>query len=64
MDWYRNEVQKLIDNNFSTNTNTKYIEYTIQKGDSLSAIAKQYNTTVTTLSEINNIDNPNQIYAG
>lgn len=38
--------------------------YTIQKGDTLSKIAKQYNTTVQELAKLNNISNPNLIRAG
>lgn len=61
MDWFRAEVQKLLSN--EEENKIKYAEYTIQKGDSLSAIARQHNTTVAILCEINNIQNPNQIYA-
>ena len=38
--------------------------YVIQKGDCLSVIAQRYGTTVKTLCELNNIKNPNLIYAG
>lgn len=38
--------------------------YNIKKGDTLSAIAKKYNTTVSNLVKINNIKNPNFIKAG
>ena len=38
--------------------------YIIQKGDCLSVIAQRYGTTVKTLCELNNIKNPNLIYAG
>ena len=38
--------------------------YTIQKGDTLTAIAKKYNTTVEKLVELNGIKNKNRIYAG
>lgn len=38
--------------------------YTIKSGDTLSEIAKQYNTSVSYLAQINNISNPNIIYAG
>lgn len=38
--------------------------YTVKKGDTLSAIAKKYGTTVNNLVEINNIKNPNLIYPG
>ncbi|MGI6150782.1 MAG: LysM peptidoglycan-binding domain-containing protein [Christensenellales bacterium] len=40
------------------------MQYTIQKGDTLSKIAKKFNTTVEALSAQNNIKNPNKIYAG
>lgn len=36
----------------------------IQKGDTLSMLAAEYNTTVAELARINNIANPNLIYAG
>ena len=36
----------------------------IQWGDTLSQLALDYNTTVSTLVELNNIENPNLIYAG
>ena len=42
----------------------KYIEYKIQKGDTLTAIAKKYGTTIQTLKKLNNIKNVNLIYAG
>ena len=40
------------------------MKYTVKKGDTLSAIAKANNTTVSDLAKINNISNPNLIYAG
>lgn len=39
-------------------------EYTVKSGDSLSKIAKQYDTTVSSLVALNGIANPNKIYAG
>lgn len=42
----------------------KEIIYTIKAGDTLSAIAKKYNTTVSALASKNGIKNPNLIYAG
>lgn len=38
--------------------------YKIQKGDTLSKIAKQYGTSVSELAKANNISNPNKIYTG
>ena len=38
--------------------------YIIKKGDCLSVIAQRYGTTVKTLCELNNISNPDLIYAG
>ncbi len=38
--------------------------YTVQRGDTLSRIAVQYNTTVATLTTLNSLANPNLIYAG
>lgn len=38
--------------------------YTVQRGDTLSCIAKQYDTTVSALAEINGIANPNIIRTG
>lgn len=38
--------------------------YTIKKGDTLSSIAKEHNTTVDALASSNNIQNKNLIYAG
>ena len=38
--------------------------YTVKKGDTLSAIAKKYNTTYQKIAKDNNISNPNLIYPG
>jgi LysM repeat protein len=38
--------------------------YRVQRGDTLSAIAAQHGTTVAILAQLNNLDNPNHIYAG
>ena len=38
--------------------------YTVKQGDTLSAIARKYNTTVAALAKLNNIKNVNVINAG
>lgn len=42
----------------------QYITYVIQPGDTLSKIAKRYGTTVSALTELNKIADPDKIYAG
>lgn len=42
----------------------RVIYYTVQSGDTLSGIAKRYNTTYRYLAELNGISNPNLIYPG
>jgi len=43
---------------------TRTIEYTVQRGDTLTKIARNYGTTVEALVEANNILNPNLIFPG
>ena len=43
---------------------TNHILYTIKRGDTLTQIAKKFNTTVSELVKLNHIRNPNLIYAG
>lgn len=56
-DAVQNRVNELLYGN-----NPEY--YTIQSGDTLSEIAVKFNTTVVRLCELNNITNPDLIYAG
>lgn len=56
-------VQKII-NGTSTQSKFNAVYYTVKKGDTLSGIAKKYNTTTEKLVELNKISNPNRIYAG
>lgn len=42
----------------------QYITYVIQPGDTLSGIAQKYNTTVNALAKLNDISDPDKIYAG
>lgn len=44
--------------------NNSYVKYTVKPGDTLSAIALKYGTTVNQLVELNHIKNPNLIYVG
>lgn len=46
------------------NANDDNIQYVVKRGDTLSQIARRYNTTVTNLVNLNNISNPNLIYPG
>lgn len=54
-----NEVQKVINGEQPTVT-----WYTVKSGDTLSGIAKKYNTTYQRIAALNGIANPNIIYAG
>lgn len=45
-------------------TASKTVTYTVKKGDTLSAIAAKYKTTVTKIAKDNNIKNVNLIYPG
>lgn len=46
------------------NETVSSISYTVVPGDNLSAIASKFNTTVSNLCSLNNINNPNLIYVG
>lgn len=52
------EVQAII------NGEKKKTYYTVKKGDTLSEIAEKYGTTVSKLTSLNGISNPNKIYVG
>lgn len=54
------EIQKLV--NALVKPKAEY--YTVKRGDTLSGIAKKYNTTVAYLQNVNGIKNPNKIYIG
>lgn len=45
-------------------TNNQTMQYVVKRGDTLSEIAQEYNTTVNQLVSLNNIKNPNLIYVG
>ena len=63
---YIGEVLKIPYSNTETKGETNHIIYTIKRGDTLSKIAKEYNTTVSELVRLNRneIKNKNLIYAG
>lgn len=66
---YTGEVLKIdTTNDISTITGdhyeTNHIIYTINYGDTLTAIAQKYNVTIESIVQLNNIVNPNLIYAG
>jgi LysM repeat protein/GH25 family lysozyme M1 (1,4-beta-N-acetylmuramidase) len=50
--------------NSSVSVTTSTSTYTVKSGDSLSAIAKRYGTTVNTLASINGIKNVNSLHIG
>ena len=55
------EVQKEVN---GTETKKKEETYKVKNGDTLSAIAKKYNTTVSAIAKKNNIKDVNKIYVG
>lgn len=56
-----NVIQALVNAKLKPNTE-KF--YTVKAGDTLSSIAKKYNTTVAKLTSLNKLKNPNKIYVG
>lgn len=56
-----NEVQKRVNELLRGNTQKEEI-YIVKSGDTLSGIAKKYNTTYQKIANDNNISNPNLIY--
>jgi len=58
------KVQKLVNQNVAERDKKKAITYTVQRGDTLSAIARKYGTTVSRIVKDNGIKNPNLIYPG
>lgn len=57
-----NEIQSKVNEKLNKKTTKKF--YTVKAGDTLTDIAKKYNTTVDKLVKLNNIKNANLIYAG
>lgn len=57
-------VQKRVNQIVAERDKKKAITYTVQRGDTLSAIARKYGTSVTKIVKDNGIINPNLIYPG
>lgn len=55
-----NDISVVTSDKYETN----HIIYTIQSGDTLSAIAQKYDVSIQSIVNLNNIANPNLIYAG
>ena len=61
---YENKPAVVVPDN-SGLTDTTFTDYTVRKGDTLSGIAKKYNTTVEAIMQANpKIKNPSVIYVG
>lgn len=66
---YVGEILKIdTTNNISIITSdsyeTNHIIYTVKPGDTLTSIAQKYGVTIQSIVDLNNISNPNLIYAG
>ena len=63
---FKGQLKDEILDNFNKKDETKNTAtyYTVRRGDTLSGIAKKYNTTVALLQYINGIKNPNKIDIG
>ena len=57
-------VQKLVNQIVAERDKPKFVTYTVKRGDTLSAIARIFGTTVTKIVKDNGIKNPNLIYPG
>ena len=54
------EVQNRVNQLVGSKPKVEY--YTVKSGDTLSAIAKKYGTSINNIVKLNNIKNPNLIY--
>lgn len=64
---YPGEILRILTNstvNASETRGTGSITYTVQRGNTLSQIAKAYDVTVNHIVQMNDIQNPNLIYPG
>lgn len=58
------KLQIITKTNYEEKHETGNVMYTVKYGDTLSELAKKYNTTVSHIVELNDIQNPNLIYVG
>lgn len=61
-DFYK--IQDIVNAKLKAKANAGAVTYTVKAGDTLSAIASRFGTTVSKLVALNNIKNANKIYAG
>lgn len=59
-----NEVNKRLNGNTTPSLPESSGTYAVQKGDTLSSIARKYGTTYQKLAELNGIQDPSKIYVG
>lgn len=60
----RHDYSKANDGCKDTSPGDQYFTYTVKSGDTLWALAREYQTSVDTLVKINNITDPDLIYVG
>jgi LysM repeat protein len=63
-DEVQNRVNQLMGANTGSAPKPQARTYKVKSGDTLSAIAKRYGTTVNAIAQANGIANPNRIYVG
>ena len=60
----KDQASSVLPVSYTKTVSVEPVYYTIKRGDTLSGIALKYKTTVAKLVNLNNIKNPNLIYAG
>lgn len=64
MSWIKRSDIEILQTSSQANAQATSSTYVVRSGDSLSGIAKRYNTTISALQALNNINNVNLIYPG
>lgn len=64
MSWIKRSDIEILQTSSQANAQATSSTYVVRSGDNLSGIAKRYNTTVSALQALNNINNVNLIYPG